>query len=439
MSNGKRSVRIRQASCSPRVRFAGIAVAVAVFVLGVGASEARPARSDQVTISMLSVGSMPAWQVLVPNFERVYPNITVNVTGAGSTTGLYQLEETELAAGNAPDLLTTYPGRGTPVSVCVLAEAGYLAPMVKKPWVRRSLPLVTSADKCGAGLYDFSPQVAPIGVFTNDDLFKRFGLKVPQTFSQLLDLCQKARIDGTAALIIAGGSAQNVIDLVDDLAVANVYGVDRQWPGELRAGSVSFEGSPGWHQALNEMVELNNAGCFQPGFLGVTTGGAIAEFAQGQGLMFSTMSNMKGGIDALNPQFSYSFRPFPGGANPTQTTTTVHINESLGVNARSSAQSQAAAQTFIDFLARAKQNALYAQILGGLTQYEFLKQQLPSFMSALAPVFKLHAYVVDPTQSWWNPDVLLTLEQDDVGLFTGQTTVDQVLNAMDAAWKQGPA
>jgi hypothetical protein len=60
-------------------------------------------------------------------------------------------------------------------------------------------------------------------------------------------------------------------------------------------------------------------------------------------------------------------------------------------------------------------------------------------MSALAPVFKLHAYVVDPTQSWWNPDVLLTLEQDDVGLFTGQTTVDQVLNAMDAAWKQGPA
>ena len=74
-----------------------------------------------------------------------------------------------------------------------------------------------------------------------------------------------------------------------------------------------------------------------------------------------------------------------------------------------------------------------------MTQYEFLKQQIPSFMSAMAPVFKQHAYVVDPTQSWWNADVLYALEQDGIGLFTGQETPDSILQAMDAAWKQGPA
>jgi raffinose/stachyose/melibiose transport system substrate-binding protein len=402
---------------------------------------ARPAGSDQVTISVLENGYPFVWQVLVPNFERVYPNITVSVTDAGSTPGLYQLEATELAAGNAPDLLQTYSGCGTPVSVCVLAKAGDLAPLVKKPWVRTSLRLVTSADKVGSVLYAFSPLVAPDGVFTNDGLFKQLGLKVPETFSQLLDLCQKARVDGTAALIIAGGSAQNVTDLVDDLAVANVYANDRDWNAQRKAGTVTFAGTPGWHEALNEVVELKNAGCFEQGFTGVTTGDAISEFAQGQGLMFSIMSNADGAIGRANPQLSYSFRAFPAGStpNPPGMTVPLHLNGSLSVNAHSSAQNQAAAQTLIDFVARPKQNALVAQVTGGLTQDEFLKGEIPAFMSAVAPVFKQHAYVVDPTQSWWNPDVLYALETDVVGLFTGQETPDSILQAMDAAWNQGPS
>jgi hypothetical protein len=33
----------------------------------------------------------------------------------------------------------------------------------------------------------------------------------------------------------------------------------------------------------------------------------------------------------------------------------------------------------------------------------------------------------------------VALNQDGLGLITGQTTIDGVLNAMDAAWKQGPS
>jgi raffinose/stachyose/melibiose transport system substrate-binding protein len=418
------------------MRLTVAALAGVVFALGVGASGARPAGSDQVSIGGFQLGYGAAWQVLVPNFERYYPNITVNFTAAPGSAGLFRLEATELAAGNAPALLQTGPGCGGPVSVCVFAKAGDLAPLVKKPWVRRSMPLVTSADKHGAVLYAFTPMVAPMGVFTNDDLFKKLGLKVPETFSQLLDLCRKAKADGTVALMIQGASPQNLLDLVDDLAVANVYGNDPHWNAQRRAGTVTFAGTPGWHTALQEIVDMNSAGCFEAGLLDVDP---YAEFAQGQGLMLSTMSNMKASVDFYNPQFHYSFRPFPGGTSPTQTTTTLHLNGSLSVNAHASAQDQAAAQTFIDFVARPKENALVAQTQGGLTQYQFLKQQIPSFMSAMAPVFKQHAYVIDPAQSWWNADLVPTVETDAVGLFTGQVTPDSMLQAMDAAWNQGPS
>jgi hypothetical protein len=39
----------------------------------------------------------------------------------------------------------------------------------------------------------------------------------------------------------------------------------------------------------------------------------------------------------------------------------------------------------------------------------------------------------------WNPDVALALQQDELGLHTGQSAVDGILAAMDAAWQQGPS
>src|SRR5262245_50784876 len=101
--------------------------ALALGVLAAPSVQARPAGSDQViTISILvTVGNQRALDVLIPNFERVYPNVKVIVTYTPSLAVQTQLETIELAAGNAPDLLYVTPGCGTPLSVCVLARAGY--------------------------------------------------------------------------------------------------------------------------------------------------------------------------------------------------------------------------------------------------------------------------------------------------------------------------
>jgi raffinose/stachyose/melibiose transport system substrate-binding protein len=414
-------------------------LAGAVFALGVGASGARPAGSGQVTISMLAnVTGEAGYDLLIPNFERVYPNIKVDITYTPGQNQLFQLEATELAAGSAPDVFMTYPGCGTPISICTLAKAGDLAPMIRKPWVRWSLPLVTSDSKVGQGLFAFEPTVLPFALFTNDGLFSKLGLHLPQTFSQLLEVCQKARAAGTTAVIIAAASG-TYQSLITGLAVEDLYASNKEWAGALRAGNASFEGSAGWHQALQEYVQMNNAGCFEPGAAGTSATVADALFAQGQGLMLSSNTSAKGIIDAASPQFSYTARPFPAGPGAERWANFLHLGLSVSVNAHASAQEQAAAQTFVDFIARPKQNALYAQAVGGLTQYEFKNGQFPAFMASLAPAFQQREYVDDPTQSWWNADALLALTQDATGLITGQESIDDVLNAMDAAWKQGPS
>ena len=180
-----------------------------LLALGAAASAAPAKPSDTVTIGLLiTVNSKPGWDLVIPNFERAYPNIKVDVTYAPNNAALYQLELTELAAGNAPELLATNPGCGTPIAICALAKAGHLAPMLNKPWAskNRSLSLLTSYGKFGQALFGFVPQVAPYGIFTNDSLFKQLGLDVPQTYAQLLDVCKKAKAAGTAAMILAGGA-----------------------------------------------------------------------------------------------------------------------------------------------------------------------------------------------------------------------------------------
>jgi raffinose/stachyose/melibiose transport system substrate-binding protein len=409
--------------------------------LVVGASQARPAApTAPVTISLLAINlDQPAYSVLIPNFERVYPNITVNATYAGNSTSLISLEATELAAGTAPDLLDTAPGCGAPNAICKYAAAGELAPLVNEPWVKRSLRTVTSSLKHGQGLFGFQPVVAPFGVFTNDSLFTKLGLKVPQTFSQLLTLCQQAHADGTTAVISPGGTASTPSSLVLALVTALLYGQDKNWNSELKAGTATFDGSQAWHQALQGVIEMNDANCFEPGFAGEPGAAATAMFADGGGLMELSSSTTQGQIVAADPSFPYSFRMFPSGSDANGTNTFIQVTDALSVNAHSSPVNQAAARAFIDFIARPKQDALFAELTGGVTQYQFLKQQLPSFMSSFAPVLKQSAYVIKPSLSWWNQNVSLVLQTDTIGLITGQITPDGILQAMDAAWKQGPS
>jgi hypothetical protein len=57
------------------------------------------------------------------------------------------------------------------------------------------------------------------------------------------------------------------------------------------------------------MVDMSNEGCFEPGVTGTTDAAANAQFAEGQGLMFPSLTVSKGSIDAADPQFRYLAPP----------------------------------------------------------------------------------------------------------------------------------
>jgi raffinose/stachyose/melibiose transport system substrate-binding protein len=429
---------------SPSSRGRGARVALATVaslgVLMLGAPAAHTAAARSVTVTFLTyVTYQPAYDTVVRNFERAHPNISIDITYVPTIQTLYQLEATQLAAGNGTDLLATYPGCGTPVSICRLAKAGQLAPMLRKAWAKTLDPRVLGLSKVGPTLFAFEPSVVFEGLLTNDSMFKRLGLLVPQTFTQLLALCGKARAAGVVPLLMTAQGSNTLQQLVADIALTTVYAKNRTWGRALREGKTTFSRTAGWHQALDEIVRMNQAGCFQPGSAATTGPVGDAIFAVGQTLTYAMTTAHKGAIDAAKPSFSYAQRPFPAAENDARRNVVeLHFPLAISVNAHASEPHQLAAQQFVDFLARPDQGALFARISGGLSETQLRTRRFPDYLSSFVPLYNQGRYGINPIETWWNASVGNALSTVGAGLLTGQASVDDVLKAMDTAWALGP-
>ena len=107
----QRSNQVRNGVRRSRRAWLLAGLTVAALSLGVAAAVARPASG--VTINMIvNAGNKPGYDVLIANFERAYPNISVNVTYPSTPEAVFQVQATELAVGNAPEILMSFPGCG---------------------------------------------------------------------------------------------------------------------------------------------------------------------------------------------------------------------------------------------------------------------------------------------------------------------------------------
>src|SRR4051794_23011675 len=109
-----------------RLRKSGVFVAlVMVVALSVAASTSTASRSAVTTVTLASnTNTTLAFDVLIANFKKAYPNIEIKTTYYDINT--YQtLIPTQFAAGNAPDLVWM-PASAGAHSVKSLARGGRL-------------------------------------------------------------------------------------------------------------------------------------------------------------------------------------------------------------------------------------------------------------------------------------------------------------------------
>ena len=95
---------------------------------------------------------------------------------------------------------------------------------------------------------------------------------------------------------------------------------------------------------------------------------------------------------------------------------------------------KASAQAFLDWVAEPEKAQHFAELSGAVPITGIDAETLAPSYEPIGDLLASSSYTIVPNSTWPNPAVYDALGAGVQGLLTGQKTVDQVLDEMDAAW-----
>lgn len=344
--------------------------------------------------------------------------------------GFAQALRTQLQAGNADDVIYVTPGGGNPQALLPFAEAGFLEPLTGTSAEGTIPESNLPAFELNGDIWAQGLDLTVIASVSNKTAMEADGYTIPATFSDLLAACADLP-EGKSAYVVAGSMPPNTGLTSMVMAGLFVYQPEPDWNAKRVAGEVTFADSQGWKDALNAILDMNEAGCFQAG----VEGGDFAAItnALGTGTSYSAFipSGAAFGLAAEVPDTTFTVDAFPG-VTAEDTIIFASVNNALALT--KDAENKDAALAFLDWLAQPENLKTYSAGSGNLPLGPLTAADLPPAFAPIADYLADERYLPLPSQDWTNGEVYTNLGVGIQGLFTGQTTVDAVLASMDEAW-----
>lgn len=420
-------------------RLAALAIptvaALALTGCGGTSDSASEAKSQEFSLTFATSNTVESpYEALAKQYMEEFPDVSITLNPQPNDS-YDQVVRTQLQAGNASDVLVTSPGSASGRSILPLVDAGFLEPLGES-----AAALVPEGSEALFGpdgkVYGLAPEITVVGLVSNDTATAAAGVSsFPGDFAGVLEQCGSLAEANKSMFAVAGTAAPNTGLLGMQLAATRVYSQDPDWNDKRVAGEVTFADTEGWQQALEAVVALKDAGCFQKGAEGagfdvvtkaLVSGNSLAAFIPGP-------SSMQLKTTAEDQDFEVRALPSEGGA--ADDFIYASANYAYSINAAS--RNKEAAKTFLEWLAEPEQTKAFAEIDGalpvtGLEDFDFENSAYKNVEDLILD----KRYAPLPNSEWSNAAVYDELGTGVQGLLTGQQTPAQVLEAMDAAWDQ---
>lgn len=394
------------------------------------ASQAPDVKEFTFYAPVTESGESP-YKALVDAFMKANPDYTVTLEEAGGDSYGQGLS-TKLQAGNAADVFEVQPGRGQLYSAITLAEAGYLLPLDD---TKAATTIPTGSEDqftVDGKVYAQGLGFAVAAIVANLALMQKDGIQAyPTTYDELIKDCGIARQNGHSFFVIAGSMVPNAGFFSLVFAGDTVYGPTPTWNADRQEDKVTFADDKGWNEALGRFLELRDAGCFQDspeaGTFDTITNGLVGETAYAG----AVPSGAAFGLGGANPNANFVVEPFPA-KKAADSVVSASVNYAMAINAKSPAQ--AAAKKFFEFATSDEGASVYPGVSGDLPVIGADYDALPPQYGGVVDLLKAEKTYPFPNSAWDSAEVYNALGTGVQGLFTGQATVKDVLEAMDSAW-----
>lgn len=404
------------------------AVMCVVGLVIAGCSGSTQGTATQTTLTLVTDAANRI-QPAIDLFQKANPNIKISMTATGNSDYVTYLRP-RIAAGTAPDIIRTFPGVGNTVSVGPLGQIGAFVDLSNDPWVSQLTTGQKSLFSQGGKVFAVPVDSSALGPVYNQTVLTQLGVGVPQTWSDVMNLCQVAKSKGIFAYTIfqKGGSFLTSFALSAPL----VYGPHPDFTDLQYQKKASFATS-GWVDVFQRQLDMLHAGCWNdaPNGTDFTASTTMVATGKAAGIVFFTDVSYLVGLAPAGTSFVMGTQPVDD--NPADSYLAVDDAYGFGINAKSSHID--AARKFIDFLGTAPAQNAFAQASGGgpaipNSEYKGVSQT----QQLLAQYISSHHTGPWPNEAWPNGSVAQALIDGSQNLFDGLATPTQVASNMDKAW-----
>ncbi len=370
-------------------------------------------------------------KAVIEAFKKANPDIVVTTQEA--PTGYDEFIRASLAAGTAADVIRTFPGTAAVSTVGKLVGAEALDDLSASAWSSD----LSAAQKAGFGvdgkIYSVPIGSMALGPVYNETTLKELGAEIPTTFTEVLDLCSKAKDAGKVAysVFLKGGSGLLTFSQVETL----VYGPNPNFTSEQIAGKQTFANS-GWLKAFELQKQMIDAGCFNEGATGTEFSTSFSDVASGKAVATTNFSDVSG-ITSIAPEGTkITIAPLPVDDSGTLY---LGVSDSSGYGINSKSTNKELAQKFIDFMASPDGQNAYASTGGAPALPNDSFQPADQNQQVMMDYIKSGKTAGWPDQLWVGAEAGTVLNEESQAIFLGTDTPQQAVEKLDAAFAKDMA
>ncbi len=265
----------------------------------------------------------PVVDAAVERFKKDNPNVSVEVVAAENDPYKTKLK-VAMGSGEAPDLFHSWGGGWLEAFVKEGMVLDITDQLNKDNWRNNYFPAALSMTKFGGKDYGIAYDLGVVPVYYNKELFKKYNVEVPKTYSEFLKAVKTFKDNNIIPISIANQTKWPGALIF--IYLANRIGGEQVFIDALaRKNGASFN-DPSFVEAGKKLQELVDMGAFPEGFNGMNydTGSSRILMYSGKAAMQIQTSGMYSVVKSEAPDFfkdKLDFFPFPaiegGKGDPT--------------------------------------------------------------------------------------------------------------------------
>ncbi len=306
------------------------------------------------------VGKQDWIQNSVKEYTAKHPNVTINIENVKADQYTTMLK-TKIASGDAPMIFDL--DRSNTIE---FTNAGHLADVSDIEGLKENFDeQILAQGQVNSSQYGVPLDVNGYGVFYNKDIFQKYGLSIPKTNDELLQVCETLSKNGVTPLGAAFSEAWCLRQFFT--AYLDIFSVESnsEWYTQKMALKNNFSNDKAFKDAMSTVYSYKKYWGSDP--FSTSWNDVLNKLATGEVAMTINASWTIDGVLGINPEANLGTFAVPVSNDPAQTKIRIKPGNNYCVYKNEDEKKLAVAKDFFAYLCSKESAEYYAVAAHGLT------------------------------------------------------------------------